>query len=105
MRSLPGQILLVEDDQADARLIEEALHDACHEGFGFAVASDLRSAITRLANDAVDVVLLDLSLPDSQGTETVATLRQSAPLVPVVVLSGVDDDEEVALDALKKGAQ
>jgi PAS domain S-box-containing protein len=104
MRSLPGQILLVEDDQADARLIEEALRDACHEGFGFAVASDLRSAITRLANDAVDVVLLDLSLPDSQGTETVATLRQSAPLVPVVVLSGVDDDE-VALDALKKGAQ
>jgi PAS domain S-box-containing protein len=104
MRSLPGQILLVEDDQADARLIEEALRDACHEGFGFVVASDLRSAITRLANDAVDVVLLDLSLPDSQGTETVARLRQSAPLVPVVVLSGVDDDE-VALDALKKGAQ
>ncbi len=104
MRSLPGQILLVEDDPADARVIEEALRDACHEGFGFAVASDLRAAITRLANDAVDVVLLDLSLPDSQGTETVATLRQSAPLVPVVVLSGVDD-KEVALDALKKGAQ
>jgi PAS domain S-box-containing protein len=105
MRVLPGEILLVEDDPGDARLIEEALRGVCLEGaFGFTVANDLRSAIARLAKEAADVVLLDLSLPDSRGTETVATLRQSAPLVPIVVLSGVEN-EEVALDALKKGAQ
>jgi PAS domain S-box-containing protein len=104
MKALPDQILLVEGNPEDARLIEEALRDVCHEGFGFAVASDLRSAIARLTKGAFDVVLLDLSLPDSQGIETVATLRQSAPLVPVIALGG-PEDEEVALDALKKGAQ
>jgi PAS domain S-box-containing protein len=104
MKPLPDQILLVEGDPEDARLIEEALRDVCHESVDLAVAGDLRSAIARLTKGAFDVVLLDLSLPDSQGAETVASLRQSAPLVPVIALGGVED-EEVALDVLKKGAQ
>jgi PAS domain S-box-containing protein len=101
---MPSQILFVEDNPADARLVEEMLRDVLHDSFGFQVAGDLGSAIARLSKDAVDVVLLDLSLPDSHGTETAATLRRSAPHVPIVVLTGVED-EEAALDALEKGAQ
>ncbi len=104
MKAMPSQILFVEDDPGDARLVEEMLRDVLHDSFGFQVAGDLGSAIARLSKDTVDVVLLDLSLHDSHGTETVATLRRSAPHVPIVVLIGVED-EEAALDALEKGAQ
>ncbi|HSD09600.1 MAG TPA: ATP-binding protein, partial [Candidatus Binatia bacterium] len=98
------EILLVEDKLGDARLIEEMLRDVRHERFGFAVAADLHSAITRLAKNTVDVVLVDLSLPDSHGTETVATLRRSAPHVPIVALASLDD-EETAVGALEEGAK
>ena len=101
---MPRQILFVEDNPGDVRLVEEMLHDALHDSFGLQVAGDLGSAIARLSKDTVDVVLLDLSLPDSHGTETAATLRRSAPHVPIVVLTGVEDEEAV-LDALEKGAQ
>ena len=60
--------------------------------------------LEKLAQDGIDIVLLDLGLPDSQGLETLNQVRAAAPDVPVVVLTGADD-ETLALDAAQQGAQ
>jgi diguanylate cyclase (GGDEF)-like protein/PAS domain S-box-containing protein len=106
------EVLLVEDNPGDARLVEIMLSEADPAGFEVAHVGCLREALERLngspdgsAYDGrYDVVLLDLSLPDSRGLETVERVRLAAPLTPVVILSG-QDDEETALQALKSGAQ
>ncbi|MBY0432420.1 MAG: response regulator, partial [Rhodospirillales bacterium] len=99
-------VLLVEDNPGDARLVREMLRDwDGHPKIGAVHAVDsLAGALAALAAEAFQVVLLDLSLPDSHGLETVSRLRQAAPTIPVVVLSGTDD-EEMALKAVKGGAQ
>lgn len=98
------RILLVEDNIGDARLIEVLLDEEARGEFEVLHADRLRSAIDRLAEEDVDVVLLDLSLPDSHGLETVEGLRRHANNVPIVILSGLDD-EDVALRAVQSGAQ
>src|SRR6185295_5035578 len=72
--------------------------------FTMLCADDLRSGMDLLVNNPVEVVLLDLMLPDSQGIETVRRLRAKAPDVPVVVLTGMSDDE-MGLEAVQNGAQ
>src|SRR5207244_7742883 len=64
----------------------------------------LDHALTRLSRTGVDVVLLDLGLPDSQGLETFMRARRGAPNEPIVVISGLDD-ERLALEAVRSGAQ
>ena len=96
-------VLVVEDSPADADLVVEALADAEGE-FHFENAESLDEALSRLERDGLDVVLLDLSLPDSQGLDTLARLRARAPAVPVVILSGLDD-AELAARAVAVGAQ
>jgi signal transduction histidine kinase len=96
--------LLVEDNPGDARLIEEMLRESSDGEFALVPAADLASALSRLGTDELDLVLLDLSLPDSQGTDTVAAVRRSSRDLPIVVLTGLED-EETAYDALQKGAQ
>lgn len=102
----PIRALLVEDNPGDARLIREMVREARGGRVQVAHAERLASAIERLADPeaVLEVVLLDLSLPDSQGFETFTRLRAAAPLVPIVVLSGLDD-ETVALRAVQAGAQ
>jgi signal transduction histidine kinase len=102
--SAPLRILLVEDSPADARLTSELLRDAGTLEFELEGAGTLDGALSTLANSSFDVILLDLSLPDAHGLETVARLRERCPLVPLVVLSGLDD-ERIAIEALKVGAQ
>jgi PleD family two-component response regulator len=101
--SEPIDILLVEDNPGDARLVEILLSEA---GTGFEVrhADTLASAVEELDRSPSDVILLDLSLPDSSGLETVERVRMAVPEMPVVVLSG-RDDEETALQALQGGAE
>ena len=97
------KVLLVEDNSGDARLIEVLLaEEAPH--FKITRASRLYDAIAIAKQSTCDAALLDLSLPDSQGVETVLALRRELPDLPVVVLSGLSN-EEVALQALKFGAQ
>lgn len=98
------RILLVEDSTADARLIEELLADVPTAQFTINRASNLKEALLRLADGGIDVVLLDLSLPDVQGLDTFIEARIQVPNVPLVVLSGLDD-ETLAMKAVQAGAQ
>ena len=86
------RILLVEDNPGDARLLRETLRDAEGLPFELTHVERLDEAIQRLETQAFDVLLLDLSLPDSQGTDTVKRMTAVAPHIPVVVLTGTDDE-------------
>ena len=98
-------ILLIEDNPGDARLVREMLREVNHPGL-FALTTVDRLALARdqLAEHAFDVVLLDLTLPDSRGLATLTEVRRLAPAVPIVVLTGLDD-EDSALKAVQGGAQ
>ena len=98
------KLLLVEDNPGDARLLQETLHDVESLNFDIYTVDNLASAIETLGLEDFDIVLLDLSLPDSQGLETCMKLRGEFPEIPVIVLTGLDD-EELALRALHQGAQ
>jgi len=98
------KLLLVEDNPGDARLVQETLHDVPTLKFDIYTVDNLSSAIETLGLEDFDLVLLDLTLPDSQGLETCMKLRGEFPEIPVIVLTGLDD-EELALRALHQGAQ
>jgi two-component system, cell cycle sensor histidine kinase and response regulator CckA len=100
----PITVLLVEDNPGDARLILELLEDVQAQAFDLERVDRLDHALSRLAETGVDVVLLDLGLPDSQGLDTFVRARRSAPDEPIVVISGLDD-ERMALEAVRSGAQ
>jgi signal transduction histidine kinase len=97
------RILLVEDNAGDARLLREALADV-PATFELRHVQQLRDGVDALCAGGVDVVLLDLSLPDATGLEGLRRLHGSSPGVPIVVLTGLDDDE-LALRAMQEGAQ
>ncbi len=104
MIKTPIKVLLVEDNPGDALLVRMLLEDAGADRFDLTDAGRLGEALDRLAGEDFGVVLLDLSLPDSHGLDTVSRLRAAASRVPIVVLSGLTD-EEIALQALQGGAQ
>ncbi|HVN71855.1 MAG TPA: response regulator, partial [Desulfomonilia bacterium] len=95
-------ILLVEDNPGDAYLIREILRSIT--GVDITSAPNLSSAFDHLELHTADIILLDLSLPDSQGLETVRRVVLRMPMLPIIVLTGQDDDE-LALESLKAGAQ
>lgn len=106
LNELPNRavkILLIEDNPDDVGLVEASL-----EGAGFPLSLDwaetLEEGMARLQEHPVDVVLLDLTLPDSQNVDTIRSLRSDAPRVPIVVLTG-NDDSELILEALRTGAR
>ncbi|MCX7878175.1 MAG: response regulator [Ignavibacteria bacterium] len=98
------KILLIEDNPGDARLIEEYLSEAVNMEHTVKVADRLSSGIEILDNEPVDVVLLDLKLPDSEGLSNVEQIFSVSPNVPIVVLTGLND-ETTAINAVKMGAQ
>ena len=95
-------ILLVEDNHGDAYLIREILWSI--PAADITSVENLEAALDHLKRHAVDIILLDLSLPDSQGLDTVKRVVAQMPMLPIIVLTGLDDDM-LALDALKAGAQ
>lgn len=95
------RILLVEDNPADARLFCELLSEVPRRPFEVSVAGTLREGVA--SSPGHHVILLDLSLPDALGLETVSRMASAAPAVPIIVLTGNTDDE-VALDAALVGA-
>jgi signal transduction histidine kinase/DNA-binding NarL/FixJ family response regulator len=107
-RSDPVILLLVEDDPADAELIGIRLQSPADPGISAPIrlvhANSVAAARRTLKAGSVDVIILDLSLPDALGLEGLHQIRSVAPGVPIVVLSGMAD-EAVALDALRAGAQ
>jgi signal transduction histidine kinase len=97
-------ILLVEDNPADARLAREILSEGQSYDFEITDAGTLGQALTLLGQRSFDVVLLDLSLPDSLGIDGVRRIRGQNDSVPIVVLTGLDD-EDAAVSALQQGVQ
>ena len=97
-------VLLVEDNRADARLIQIMLAESAAPHLKIETAQNLASGLQRISKNDIDLVLLDLSLPDSQGIDTFLKAILAAPHIPFVVLSGLDD-EELATMAVQKGAQ
>jgi PAS domain S-box-containing protein len=103
------QILLIEDNPGDVRLIREMLRGV--NGFRFEIyhADRLQAGLERLsppstAHSPLDVVLLDLTLPDSSGYETFTRLHRHPCNLPIVLLTGLDD-EELGMRAIADGAQ
>ena len=104
MKDMPTRILLVEDNSLDVRLLREMLKDQGRHKFALAEVGFMGEAESHLATNAVDVILLDLGLPDAQGLESVRRAHAAAPGTPLVVLTGCDD-ESMADKALREGAQ
>jgi two-component system, sensor histidine kinase and response regulator len=98
--------LLIEDNPAEARLIRELLADETTTGelFDLEYADRLATGLVRLSAGDIDAVLLDLSLPDSQGSETFTRARAQAPDIAMIVLTD-NGDEAAALNMVKGGAQ
>lgn len=98
------RLLVIEDNPGDARLIQELISEEAGVTVACVWSEYLHEGIAVLADQTVDMLLLDLSLPDSDGLETVSRVREIAPDVPIVVLTGYDD-EILALRAVQEGAQ
>jgi len=100
----PIKILLFEDNPGDARLFIETLKDISSQRYETTHVGSLAEGLSMLADKAVDIILLDLGLPDSQRLDTLIKLKAQVLGIPIVVLTGIDD-EEIALCAVQQGAQ
>ena len=98
------KVLLVEDNPGDARLVQEMLREAKNDEFVLTHAQCLNEALQCIADGQYDVVLVDLTLPDAHGLCTVTHLQSARPELPIVVLTGIND-QNIALQAVQTGAQ
>jgi signal transduction histidine kinase len=98
------RLLLVEDNPGDARLLREMFKDQGSHDTEVTHVESMSQAEAQLAEHAVDIILLDLGLPDAQGLGAVLRAHAAAPHVPLVVLTGLEDNP-LAVNALQQGAQ
>ncbi|HEX4122517.1 MAG TPA: PAS domain S-box protein [Verrucomicrobiae bacterium] len=98
------KILLVEDNPDDVFFLRMVLHKVTGTHFELHPVKTLANGLSRLAEGNIDVVLLDLTLPDSTGMETFSSIKAHARDVPIIVLSGTDD-ETLAVNAVHAGAE
>jgi PAS domain S-box-containing protein len=104
MADRPTLVLLIEDNPGDAHLIRNSLTRSGREQFTVEWVDRHADGLDRLKRGGVDVVLLDLELPDASGVATLTGVRSQAPDVPIVVLTA-HDDEPLAMEVLRQGAQ
>ncbi|MCS6977050.1 MAG: response regulator [Gemmatales bacterium] len=104
MSAKPIRVLLIEDNPGDAHLIRILLEEVENATFEVERADRLTTGLERLGRGGIDVVLLDLSLPESQGLPTLLRTKEKAPTVPIIVFTGLDD-ESIAVQAVHEGAQ
>ena len=98
------RLLLIEDNPGDALLLQRSLEMAFPDRYWIAHAASLGEARMALTEHAFHAVLLDLGLPDSQGLRSVEAIRAAAPALPLVAMTGLDD-EKLASEAIRRGAQ
>src|SRR5580658_407277 len=104
MKEKALQVLLVEDNAGDARLLHEMFSKEKTGSFELTHFLRMGEAVVHLAKGGVDIILLDMGLPDGHGLDTVRRAHAAAPDVPMIVLTGLDD-EALAAEAMKEGAQ
>ena len=104
MDNEPIKILVIEDNPADVRLLQEMLTEVKEFYYSLECADRLSAGLSSLTKGGIDVVLLDLSLPESQGLDTFEQVFAQAPYVPVIIMT-ITGDEETAVKAVQKGAQ
>src|ERR1700688_2163265 len=104
MKEKALHVLLVEDNAGDARLLHEMFRTEKPGSFELTHLLRMSEALLHLGKGGVDVVLLDMGLPDAHGLDTVRQAHAMAPSVPLIVLTGLDD-EALAAQAMKEGAQ
>jgi PAS domain S-box-containing protein len=102
--TLSLRILLIEDNPGDARLLQIMLRSAAGDAFRVEHTDRLSTGIALLQRTKYDALLLDLGLPDSQGIDTVKAVLRQCPTLPIIVLTGRDDDE-LAAQSVSVGAQ
>ena len=100
----PIKVLLVEDNQEHSELLERLLGFSDYPAFTVATAMSLAAGLEKIRAGEEDIVLLDLSLPDSDGVETFRRMNAAAPSVPIVILSGISD-VTLAIEMVQEGAQ
>jgi CheY-like chemotaxis protein len=98
------RILLIEDNSGDAYLIEDHLEEFANFSYELKNVGTLNEALSILKKQPFDVILSDLSLPDSDGVNTFLRIHNESPLIPIIILSG-SNDEEIGAYAVKKGAK
>ena len=98
------RVLLVEDSPTCAQLVQEMLSSQQDQPFEIVWVETLRSAVDQLNGGGIDVILLDLLLPDSAGSDTFLNVHSHAPGIPIVVLTGTGNEHE-GIIAVSKGAQ
>ena len=104
MKTPTVNILLIEDSPTDAFLLENLVSEEARGSFVFTVKQSLKDGIEAALDSDFDVILLDLNLPDSQGIDTIKNMHEAENEVPIIVLTGLND-EELSLTAMKQGAQ
>ena len=100
----PIKVLLVEDNPGDARLAQEMLRTGGRQRFAVEHVERLEQALTCLDREPFDITLLDLSLPDAEGMNSLLQIQDAHPDLPVIVLSGLEHDR-VGAEAVERGAQ
>ena len=98
------RVLLIEDNAGDTHLIREMLDEGGVDALELTSVDRVSAGLTHLSDHHTDIILLGLTLPDSQGFETFISIHTHAPHVPTIVLSGLDD-EQIGLKAVQEGAQ
>lgn len=98
------KILLLEDNAGDVLLLRETLRTVSEFPYELQDASSLEDGKRLFESASFDIILLDLSLPDSRGMDTVSSARQFAPELPIVVLTNLDDEAQ-GMEAIRMGVQ
>lgn len=104
MTTLATRVLLIEDDPADAYMFRWHLKSNSRHEFDLVHVQLLEEGLEQLRRESFEVLVLDLGLPDSLGLDTFCRVHQEVPDLPIIVVSG-NDDEEMALTAVREGAQ
>ncbi len=104
MEAKTTRVLLIEDNADDLELIKRKLSKSTSSRYIVTTARKLQTGLEYLDSNEIDLVLSDLGLPDSHGLDTVTKILCSAPHVPLIILSGFDD-EAIAIKAVQAGAQ
>jgi PAS domain S-box-containing protein len=104
MAQMKTKILLIEDNPLDVRLVKEYLEDSKSFAYQLTSAGSLEEGTEKSVTEEFDVVLLDLSLPDSRGILTFSNLKDRIPPIPIIILTGLND-QELAIHIMQHGAQ